>query len=178
MQRIFLKVLPFALLMNLAAYGQSLGDIARENREKQNAANASAPQPTVITNKDLPKDPDADQSQDDGQPQADATTSKPASHRSTAPSPSEQRVVEQWKKQILAQEAKMANLQARIDQLNASIHSVNGSAQFEGPANRYQARQLERAQEIQLQLDAQRRKLAEMQEAARHAGMHTTTYDP
>lgn len=177
MQRIFLKVLPFALLMNLGAHGQSLGDIARENREKQNAANASAPQPAVITNKDLPKDPDADQSQDDGQAEA-GVTGKAPSHRSTAPSPSEQHAVEQWKKQILAQEAKMANLQARIDQLNASIHSVNGSAQFEGPANRYQARQLERAQEIQLQLDAQRRKLAEMQEAARHAGMHTTTYDP
>jgi hypothetical protein len=177
MQRIFLKLLPFALLMNLAAYGQSLGDIARENREKQNAVSASTPPPAVITNKDLPKDPDVDQSQD-GQPEADATTSKPANHRSAAPNPSDQRVVEQWKKQILAQEAKMANLQARIDQLNASLHPVNGTAQFEGPANRYQARQLERAQEIQLQLDAQRRKLAEMQESARHAGMHTTTYDP
>jgi hypothetical protein len=178
MQRVFLKILVFTLLTNLAAYGQSLGDIARENREKQNAASASVPPPVVITNKDLPRDPDADQSQSDGQPEAGAIPSKPANHRAAEANPAQQRVVQQWKKQILAQEAKIVDLQARIDQLNASIHAVNGSAQFEGPVNRYQARQLERAQEIQLQLDGQKRKLAEIQEEARHAGMHTTTYDP
>jgi hypothetical protein len=44
--------------MGSVAYGQSLGDIARENREKQNAeAAASTTPPKVITNKDLPKDP-------------------------------------------------------------------------------------------------------------------------
>jgi hypothetical protein len=178
MQRILLKILAFALLTNLAAYGQSLGDIARENREKQNAASASAPPPVVITNKDLPGDPDADQSHGDGQPEAGAIPTKPASHRAAEPNLAQQHAVQQWKKQILAQEAKIVDLQARVDQLNTSIHAVNGSAPFEGPVNRYQARQLERAQEIQLQLDAQKRKLAEIQEAARHAGMHTTTYDP
>ena len=48
-----------ALLISTAAYGQSLGDVARENREekeKQKAASASAAQPRVITNKDLPQD--------------------------------------------------------------------------------------------------------------------------
>jgi hypothetical protein len=178
MQRIFLKVLAIALLTNLAAYGQSLGDIARENREKQNAANASVPPPAVITNKDLAQDPDADQNVGDKQPEAGAAASKAPSHHSAESQSSNQRVVEQWKKQILAQVDKVADLQARIDQLNASIHSANTSAQFEGPQTRYQARQLERVGEIQLQLDGQKRKLAEMQEAARHAGMHTTVYDP
>jgi hypothetical protein len=32
--------------------------------------------------------------------------------------------------------------------------------------------------QIQQQLDEQKRKLVEMQEAARHAGMHTAVYDP
>jgi len=31
----FLKILAIALLMDLAAYGQSLGDVARENRDKK-----------------------------------------------------------------------------------------------------------------------------------------------
>lgn len=133
----------------------------------------------MITNTDLPKDPDADQSLGDGPPEAEAAAnSKAASHHSAEQRPSDQRAVEQWKKQILAQEDRIANLQARIDQLNASIHPVDRSAQFEGPSNRYQALQLQHVAEIQLQLDGQKRKLAEMQEAARHAGMHTTVYDP
>jgi hypothetical protein len=72
----------------------------------------------------------------------------------------------------------MATLQARIDQLNASIHAANGSTQYEGPANGYQARQVQQVVQIQQQLDAQKRRLDQMQEAARHAGMHTAVYDP
>jgi hypothetical protein len=72
----------------------------------------------------------------------------------------------------------MAILQARIDQINASIRSANGSAQYEGPANGYQARQMQQVAQIQLRLDEQHRKLDRMQEAARRAGMHTAVYDP
>ena len=53
MQRRFFSVLAIALWMGLAAYGQSLGDVARANREKQPQANPSAKQPAVITNDDL-----------------------------------------------------------------------------------------------------------------------------
>ncbi len=45
MQRRFLKIAAVALLTNLAAYGQSLGEIAREYREKQNAEQASGATP-------------------------------------------------------------------------------------------------------------------------------------
>ena len=67
-------------------------------------------------------------------------------------------------------------MQARIDQLNAAAHSGGASAQ--GPYNRYQARQMERAQQMQQQLDEQKRRLESMQEAARRQGMHTQVYDP
>lgn len=72
----------------------------------------------------------------------------------------------------------MASLQVRIDQLHASITSANGSVQSEGPYNRYQAQQLQRVAQIQQQLDEQKWKLDQMQDAARHAGMHTAVYDP
>jgi hypothetical protein len=178
MHRTFLKIAAIALLANLAAYGQSLGDIARENREK-NATDASAPPPKVITNKDLPKDPDAETNL----PGAVADAERPApqhpiDNRSAQQRMAEQRAAEQWKRQIMAQKNKVANLQDRIDQLHASIQSANGSTQYEGPANRYQARQLQRVAQIQQQLDEQQRKLGQMQEAARHAGMHTVVYDP
>jgi hypothetical protein len=182
MRRVFLKILAITLLIDVAAYGQSLGDIARANREKQNAENASAAQPKVITNANLPKDPDANQEPAEAQSGASAS-SKAADHHSADHGSAQQRLAEQraadqWKRQILAQKNKMATLQARIDQLNASIRSANGSTQYEGPSNRYQARQLQRVAQIQLQLDEQKMKLDQMQEAARHAGMHTAVYDP
>jgi predicted RNase H-like nuclease (RuvC/YqgF family) len=177
MQRICLTIFAIALLMSSAAFGQSLGDIARANREKQNAENASAAQPKVITNANLPKDPDANQEPAEAQSGATASSTA-ADHRSAQQRLSEQRAADQWKRQILAQKNKMAILQARIDQLNASIHSAGGSVQYEGPYNRYQARQLQRVAQIQLQLDEQKMKLDQMQEAARHAGMHSAVYDP
>jgi hypothetical protein len=90
----------------------------------------------------------------------------------------EQRAAEQWRRQVVAQKHKLVNLQARIDQINASIKAANGTTQYEGPNGRGQARQLERIAEIQLQLDEEKRTLLEMQEAARQAGMHTPVYDP
>jgi hypothetical protein len=178
MQRTFLKVLAIALLMSLSAYGQSLGDVARENRANA-AANASGPAPTVITNKDLPKDPNADPSAIDEQPPVAAPGGKKASHPAADQhTAQQQRVAEQWRKQIVAQQDKIAELQARIDQINASLHPADRSAQFEGPSSRYQAQQSQHVAEMQIQLDGQKRKLSEMQEEARRAGMHTTVYDP
>jgi predicted RNase H-like nuclease (RuvC/YqgF family) len=177
MQRVFLKISAIALLMSSAAYGQSLGDIARANREKQNAENASAAQPRVITNANLPKDPDANQEPAEAQSGASASSTA-ADHHSAQQRLAEQRAADQWKRQILEQKNRIATLQARIDQLNASIRSTGGSVQYEGPYNRHQARQLQRVAQIQLQLDEQKMKLDQMQEAARHAGMHTAVYDP
>ena len=196
-----------ALLISTAAYGQSLGDVARENREekeKQKAASASAAQPRVITNKDLPQDPEQTEDGPQTPPSSNANDTDQAAGENSAEHPvarkhldhqhiaeprvseqraveqrrAEQRAAEQWKRQILAQKHKLANLQARIDQLSASIQAANGSTQYEGPNGRAQARQLQRIAQIQLQIDQQKITLIEMQEAARRAGMHTVVYDP
>jgi len=177
MRRVFLKIFAIALLMSSAAYGQSLGDIARANREKQNAENTSAAQPRVITNTNLPKDPDANQEPAEAQSGASASSTA-ADHRSSQQSLAEQRAADQWKRQILAQKNKMATLQARIDQLNASIRSAGGSVHYDQPYSRHEARQLQRVAQIQQQLDEQKWKLDQRQEAVRHAGMHTAVYDP
>ena len=58
MQRIFLKTSAVALLMNLTAYGQSLADVARQYKEKQDAAQTSGAKPKVITNQDLGEGPE------------------------------------------------------------------------------------------------------------------------
>ncbi len=203
-RRIFLRTLAIVFLMHSAGYGQSLGDVARENRDKQNADASQTAKPKVITNKDLPKDPNANQGPSEVTPAASATANSKdadpfsahriaeqhlADQRFTDQRLTDQRLAEQrlaqqraadqWKRQILAQKDKMATLQARIDQLKASMHPANSTAQYETlPYGGYQARQPQRVAQIQQQLDEQKRKLNQMQEAARHAGMHTTVYDP
>jgi hypothetical protein len=191
MQRMFLRTLTIAFLMHSSGYGQSLGDVARENRDKQNADDATAAvKPRVITNKDLPKDPNPTPGPNEATPKASTIVGAKdadrlsaerhlADQRSAQQRLAQQRAADQWKRQILAQKNKMAALQARIDQLHTSMHPANSSVQYESlPYSRDQARQWQRVAQVQQQLDEQKRKLAEMQEAARHAGMHTAVYDP
>jgi hypothetical protein len=196
MRRMIWDVVAIALLMGSAAFGQSLGDIARENREKQNAQDAStpAPKPKVITNKDLPKDPDGDVAPEAAAvghiaPNAPANTAantganngsanRAAERHYAQQRAAEERAAEQWKRQIVAQKTKMANLQARIDQVQASIRAANGEVQAEQAFNHYQARQLQQVALMQQQLNEQRIRLDQMQDEARRAGMHTVVYDP
>ncbi len=188
MQRMFLKVLAIALalLMSAAAYGQSLGDVARENRQKKDADAASGTQPKVITNANLPKDPYENQGPSESQPAAGAADGSKATdrrlpdhrladHRSAQQRLAEQRAAAQWKKQILAQKNKVALLHARLDSINASIQSAGGSAESD---RAYSPRQTQRGAQVQPQLDREKRKLDQMQEAARHAGMDSAVYDP
>jgi hypothetical protein len=181
MRRMFLKSAMIALLMGSAAYGQSLADAARQNREKQDAQDSSpTAKPRVITNKDIVKDPDAKPAPSETASGANVAADSKGADRRLAEQRfaqqrlAEQRASEQWKGQILAQKYKMALLQTRIDLINASIRSRYGTAQYEW----YQAQQVQRIAQIQRQLNEQKRKLDQMQEAARHAGMHTAVYDP
>ena len=180
MQRMFWKILAIGLLMSSAAYGQSLGDIARENREKK-AEDASVEPPKVITNKDLPHDPDVISTAEPAESPADranAAQNSADERQFAAQRLAEQRAADQWKRAILEQKRRVQVLQARIDQIHAEIRNVSGSVQYEPPYDRYQARQMERVARIQQQLNEQRRRLEHMQDAARRAGMHTAVYDP
>jgi hypothetical protein len=168
-----LLVLVIALGVNIA-HGQSLGDIARANREKQGTATPAANQPAVITSDDLEAGSDG-KSKDAQHPAA--KVSKVALHTRGEQEAIDPRAAAQWKKQIVAQEDKIATLQGKIDELNASIHPA-GSAQFNGPYNKYQTTQMQRLADVQLQMDEQKKKLTELQDEARKAGMHTTVYDP
>jgi len=76
------------------------------------------------------------------------------------------------------QENRVAGLRMRIDRLNAMIHSPYGTAQYEGPYTRNQTRAQYVLEQMQRQLDEQQMRLEEMQDAARHAGMNSSVYDP
>ncbi len=204
MLRMFLKMVAIAALMSFPVYGQqSLGDIAREYRDKQAAEDANGTRPKLFTNKDLPANPNgSDESEPAQQPAHPAAIARnaddPFSHQfanrefANRPSPNQrysdqryagqhfadERAAEQWRQRILMQEDRVASLQARIDQMTARARSTGGTVQSEGPYTRYQELQMERLAQMHQMLDEQKRHLDQMQDAARRAGMHTSVYDP
>ena len=117
------EILVTALLLNAAAFAQSLGDVARANREQQQAQQAAGATPKVITNADLPSDPwDTPTSGAPPQPV------KRAFDQSFAPGQlAPQRAAQQWRARIQAQKNKVAELQARVDRMNASLHPAGGA---------------------------------------------------
>ena len=166
------------LLASMTAYGQSLGDAARENREKKAEAAATAP-PKVITDADLPKDAQRpDEAGAAGKAQT-ASPGKTGAVKATATNPVDPRAMEQWRRQILAQKRTVATLEKRLARFQASLSSVDANAISRGEIfSRSQALEQERLAQVQEQLEEQRAKLLEMQEEARRAGMHTQVYDP
>ncbi|MGA9529741.1 MAG: hypothetical protein WBS24_16635 [Terriglobales bacterium] len=157
---------------------RSLGDIARENQARKAAQASSSAEPKVITNSDLPKNPDGYTTPTVKQMQkSPATAANAAADRQRAV---ELRAAAQWRQRILTQENKVANLQERVDRMRAEIRFMNQNSDYGSAVayNRGQARQMERLQEAQSQLNQQKQRLDQMQEAARHAGMHSAVYDP
>jgi len=154
--------------------GESLAEVARANRAQQQTQEASGTMPKVITNQDLPPGstpvPQSETSDSmtmvSGVKRPDGYADRQLSNRLRA----EQRTGAQWKGRIQEQENRIAELEARIDRINAAVHSSVGSAQYETPANRDQAIQLERLAIMQEMLNQQKRRLAMMEETARRSG--------
>jgi hypothetical protein len=181
MYRTFSTNFVVALLLTAMAFaqsqsGDSLGDLARANRAKQQAQEAAGTMPKVITNQDLPADPpgvlEASASEPmtmvSGVTRSDHFADQRLNNRQLA----EQRSGKQWKAQIQNQENRIEDLQARIDRLNAFIRTSGGTAQYETPVNRYQAIQMQRLAMMQEMEAQQRRRLEMMQDAARRSGMN------
>jgi len=197
MRRFFSRQLGFAVLLSLttlllsaAAFGQSqsLGDVARDNREKKEAAESSANPPKVITNKNLPTDPDAITTATDEATHNAAAAKRPRVREEQEASQErahEQQAEARWHQRIVQQASVVTNLRMRVERMKAAIRFTdpnygNSSAAYSAGLNYNgaQARRLDRLAQLQQQLDRERYKLEQMQEAARHSGMHTKVYEP
>lgn len=174
-RRFGLPITTLLLLASVTAYGQSLGDVARESREKK--AETAAP-PKVITNGDLPKDAQEEEAYGSGKPQT-ASPGKTGAGRTRAASAPDSRVAEQWRKQILAQKRIVATLEKRLARYQSSLSYGDASAITRGEIlTRNQALEQERLAQVHDQLQEQRAKLLEMQDEARRAGMYPQVFDP
>jgi hypothetical protein len=151
-----------------AAYGQSLGDVAREQRQKQQAKDTKSAA-KVITNEDLPEHPDSSASA----PGSEGNPEESSSRHLGSKSP------EQWKSEIAAQSKSVEDLQSQIDKVNSSVHFVEANRYWNGVQyNERQIQKQEAVQRMQAQLDEQKKKLGDMQEAARKAGYGNAVYEP
>jgi hypothetical protein len=162
-----------AFLLSAAAFGQSLGDVARANRDQQQAQQAAGTTPKVITNADLPSAP-SDTPPSDVPPRP---TNRASDRKLAQDQVAQQRIAQQWRARILAQKNKVAELQARVDRMNAALHPAGGVV-YDNPSSRSQARQMENLAQMQQTLDQQKQQLSALQDEARRAGMHTSVYDP
>jgi len=149
-------------------YAQSLGDVAREQRQKQQSKAAQSPA-KVVTNEDIPQHPEAANSSGTGQ----------HSGASPASSYDAKKTADQWKAEISRQKTSVASLQNQIDHLTSSIH-------FTGPNcirncvqhNQQQLDKEDQAKHLLDQLDEQKKRLGELQEGARQDGYGGAVSDP
>src|ERR1700745_700057 len=88
------------LLASVTVYGQSLGDVARENREKKAEAAANAP-PKVITDGHLAKDAPGPENAGASSKAQIASSGKTGTRNAAATSPLDPRAAEQWRREIL-----------------------------------------------------------------------------
>jgi len=152
-------------------FGQSLGDVARKERQKQQSKDAR-PAKKVMTDEDMPEHPASEPS---------ATSSKAQKKDSASAISAEggKKSAERWKAEIQAQKNVVASLQRSLDRLNSSIHFVEANRYVDGAEyNQRQMQKQQRAQQMQVQLDEQKQRLEDMQEAARRAGFGNAVYDP
>jgi hypothetical protein len=158
------------LVISICAFShaQSLGDIAREQRQKQQAKKGQA-SPKVVTNEDLPEHPESNDN---------AASSEGSAENAPSRSPGS-KPAEQWKAEIEAQRRSMDNLQSQIDRVNSSIHFAPGNCvrncvQY----NEHQVEKQEEVQRMQAELEQQKKRLEDMQEGARKEGYGNSVYEP
>jgi len=179
------KVLIVTLSLSAAASAQSLADIARQNREKQQAEQSSGVTPKTYTNQDLPATPPAPVASN-GEPMTGVSGNAQAfqahnfeqyGHPSWGGrwANSQGQGQGQWRGHIDAQEQRVARLQQRVNQMNAASHGPFGTATFEGPYTRSQAIQNRMTERSQQMLDQEKQRLDNMEDAARHSGANGST---
>jgi len=163
-----------AILVTSLSYGQSLGDIARQTRQKQQSKDGHATAKKVVTNEDIP-----DHSSDGSEPAAAPSNDGASAGTSSPEVGSDSKSAAQWKSEIKAQKDAIANYQQQIDKLNESIRYVQANLYTNGVQyNEYQAKKQAEVEQARKILDEQKKKLEDMQEAARKAGFGSAVYDP
>jgi predicted RNase H-like nuclease (RuvC/YqgF family) len=156
------------ILVGAASSGQSLGDVARAQRQKEQAK-TSQTAPKIITNDDLGEPAD-------GEPKDGSARGKPDDPHAK---PLGSKTAEQWKAEIEAQKTAIVNLQSRIDRVNSSVRFTQTTRTWNAVRhNERQEQKLDDVQQMQNQLAEAQKRLEQLQESVRQEGFGSSVYDP
>lgn len=175
-----LQTISFSVVVLLAAElacgrQTSLGDVARQQRNRQKAKPTNTVS-KVVTNEDLPKHPD---SETDSATKHDPEDEHAAEDSSAKSRPAAGQSAEQWQAQIVIQKRSIAVQQEQLERLRASIHFVEANRYVNGARyNEQQRRRQIQLEQAEKQVEQQKKRLADMQDAARRAGFGNSVYDP
>ena len=151
-------------------YGQSLGDVARTQRQNLNQKPASAAH-KVITDEDI-------SSHEEDSKTAKGTTDKSVDGDHNAPINTASNGEELKAKCLEAKQA-IKDYQHQIDQLRASSQLVEANRYSNGVQyNQQQLRKQQEADRMEKQLEIAKKKFTDLQEQARKAGFGSAVYDP
>lgn len=169
-------VLIAALVLCPESLGQSsdtpsLGDVARQERQRRKKTDDPAKPKRVVTDEDIP----ARETQENAPP-ADGPHDEISVQRSAS---DVLQNGDQMRTAIAGQKALIAELKSRIDKLNDSIQFVEANAYTNGVQyNQLQARKQQEVERMRGHLGELRRDLEQMQEKARKAGYGSAVWDP
>jgi len=159
----------------LFAQETSLGDLGRQQRSKQKAKSGRSAA-RVITDDDMPKRPDAPMQSENAK--EDEKDERAPNRDSRSPAPNSQSA-EYWKAQILIQKRSVSAQQEQVNQFRESIHFVEANRYVNGAQyNEQQRRRQIQLDQMEKQLEQQKKRLADMQDSARKAGFGNSVYDP
>lgn len=157
------------------AQDQSLGDVARDQRQKQQTQPKDAkPAPKkVFTNEDVNSlhDPADDETPAPANSKEDTREARGRANASQS--------AEQWKSTIQREKNTIVSMQKQMDDLNASVHYVEANRYWGGVQyNERQAQKQEQVERMRGRIDQEKQRLEEMQEGARREGYGSAVYDP
>jgi len=168
--RKFVALFVEIVLLGASVLGQSLGDLAREQRQKQNDKPTVTPH-KVITDDDIPAHTEASKGTKDA-------TTKTSPDNSDTPINTESNG-DELKAKCLAIKQEIKDYQAQLDKLRASSKFVEANRYVNGAQyNQHQLAKRQEADRMEERLEQTKQKFADLQERARKAGFGSAVYDP
>ena len=180
-------------LLISASQAQSLGDAAREQRQKKTSKTTAAP-PKVISNDDIAS-PDSTVAHTSAPVASAPSASSPSGPKTTSAAPDIPKkpptsddpknydewakAGKEWKARILEQKTKIQSMRSYIDTLRSSVHFAAKNPDYDATViNRHELQKLDEAKRLEKRLDEENSNLQNMQESVRAAGYDGSVYNP
>jgi hypothetical protein len=170
MRRMLLRVLPALLLVSSLCHGQSLGETARQLRQQKNTSRTAAKK--VVTTDDLSPSPDPKPGPDSKPPKEEDV--KPASFQWLGTA---KFTPEMWTRAIRAEKGWIAHLQEEAEKLKTE-RAVDLNKVATDPEERKLWGERQIQQQCASDIPGEQKKLQDMEEAARKAGMPPAVRSP